>query len=294
MKAFFMSFLWVLFRSSSGVLRKKYCFPEAFPKKTQRIPKENSFKPVNFVEYRSEPFTFVASACRGYFLCYLRFRNNPKNKIMAIFNKGVLGGFSGKVGTVVGTTYRGQDVLRSLPRKSGKAPFEKQLQQQMIFKLVTAFLQPLKNIQSQFFGSKQGTKSRNNLAQSYTMKECIAVTAGVPSLVYNKVLITKGELAGFKNVISAAEPNQVIDISWDDNSAQGNANASDKVSVVCWCEEVSAFEIYENVALRSDATASVTLSAYYAGKDVQVWSYFSNDAGTQACNSAYLGTLTLL
>lgn len=294
MKAFFMSFLWVLFRSSLGVLRKNNHFPEASPKKTQRIPKENPIESFIIVEYRSEPFTFVASACCGYFLCYLRSRNNPKNINMAIFNKGVLGGFSGKVGTVVGATYRGQDVLRSLPRKSGKAPSEKQLQQQMIFKLVTAFLQPLKNIQSQFFGAKQGTKSRNNLAQSYTMKECIAVAAGIPSLVYNKVLITKGELAGFQNVISTAEPNQGINISWDDNSAQGNANATDKVSVVCWCEELSAFEIYENVALRSDAAASVSLSAYYAGKEVQVWSYFSNEAGTQACNSSYLGTITLL
>ena len=77
-------------------------------------------------------------------------------------------------------------------------------------------------------------------------------------------------------------------------TAQGNANATDKVSVVCWCEELSAFEIYENVALRSDAAASVSLSAYYAGKEVQVWSYFSNEAGTQACNSSYLGTITLL
>lgn len=212
---------------------------------------------------------------------------------MATFEKGILGGFSGKVGTVVGATYRGKDVLRSLPRKSSKPPTEKQLQQQMIFKLVTAFLQPLKSIQNQFFGSKQGSKSRTNMAQSYTMKECVSVTAGLPSLIYSKVMITKGELAGFQNLATVAQPNQVIEITWDDNSAQGNANITDNASAVCWCEELSAFEIFEKVAVRSDSEVSVTLSSYYSGKEVQVWVYFTNEAGTLACNSAYLGTVTL-
>ncbi|KQT17115.1 hypothetical protein ASG31_12260 [Chryseobacterium sp. Leaf404] len=213
---------------------------------------------------------------------------------MATFNKGVLGGFSGKVGTVVGATYRGMNVLRSLPAKSSKPPTEKQLQQQMIFKLVTAFLQPLKGIQNQFFGSKQGTKSRTNMAQSYTMKECISISAGIPSLVYTKVMITKGELAGFQNVLSSAEPSQVIEFTWDDNSSQGNASATDQASVVCWCEETAAFEIFENAAARNSSTASVTLSSFYSGKDVQVWVYFTNEAQTTASNSPYLGTVTVL
>ncbi|HJV78940.1 MAG TPA: hypothetical protein VJ602_11205 [Paludibacter sp.] len=34
---------------------------------------------------------------------------------MAIFSKGILGGFSGKVGNVIGSTWRGKDVLRNLP-----------------------------------------------------------------------------------------------------------------------------------------------------------------------------------
>jgi hypothetical protein len=37
--------------------------------------------------------------------------------IMGTFNKGILGGFSGKVGTVVGFNWRGLDVMRSLPKK---------------------------------------------------------------------------------------------------------------------------------------------------------------------------------
>ena len=35
---------------------------------------------------------------------------------MAEIKKGILGGFSGKVGTVVGVNWRGKDIIRSLPK----------------------------------------------------------------------------------------------------------------------------------------------------------------------------------
>ncbi|MGV0847474.1 hypothetical protein ACTS9T_13015 [Empedobacter falsenii] len=37
---------------------------------------------------------------------------------MAEIKKGILGGFSGKVGTVVGVNWRGKDIINSLPKKS--------------------------------------------------------------------------------------------------------------------------------------------------------------------------------
>ena len=39
---------------------------------------------------------------------------------MGTYNKGILGAFSGKVGPVVGATWRGKEVMRSLPKKSNR------------------------------------------------------------------------------------------------------------------------------------------------------------------------------
>ena len=49
---------------------------------------------------------------------------------MAIFSKGILGGFSGKVGNVIGSSWRGKDVLRSLPTKRNWVATQSQLDQQ--------------------------------------------------------------------------------------------------------------------------------------------------------------------
>ncbi|WP_336734977.1 DUF6266 family protein [Chryseobacterium sp. VD8] len=67
---------------------------------------------------------------------------------MARITKGILGGFSGKVGTIVGANWRGQDIIRSIPKPSSKQPTNKQLLQQTRFSMVISFLQPLKNIQT--------------------------------------------------------------------------------------------------------------------------------------------------
>jgi len=213
---------------------------------------------------------------------------------MARITKGILGGFSGKVGTIVGANWRGQDIIRSTPKPSSRPPSEKQLLQQNKFKLVVSFLQPVTGIQRKYFGSGSGSKSRVNLAVSYTISEAVQVNGSVPEILFPKVLITKGDLSGFQNVTAAPQSAQGITLNWEDNSAQGNANATDQVNLICYCEELQTFGIFTAIAERSTGTASVSLPAIYAGKEVHLWAYFNNAAETSACSSPYLGTLTLI
>jgi Family of unknown function (DUF6266) len=62
---------------------------------------------------------------------------------MATFEKGILGGFSGKIGTVVGGNWKGIDYMRSKANKRTFIPSQKQLEQQLKFAVVMRFLQPI-------------------------------------------------------------------------------------------------------------------------------------------------------
>ena len=62
---------------------------------------------------------------------------------MATFEKGILGGFSGKVGNVVGGTWKGKSYMRSKPNKRSSVPSEKQLEQQIKFKMIVLFFQTM-------------------------------------------------------------------------------------------------------------------------------------------------------
>lgn len=212
---------------------------------------------------------------------------------MAQIQKGILGGFSGKVGTVVGANWRGKDIIRSLPKHSQKTPSEKQIQQQLKFALTIAFLTPLNAIQSRFYGNGSGAKSRINLAVSYTMYEAIQMVAGFPELMYNKVLITKGDLTGFQNANIIAAANEVLNLSWTNNADQGNASIDDQINIVCYSSTDKAFAIFENIATRDAESINVSLPSIYSGQSMQVWAYINSAHNEQACNSLYLGVVQL-
>lgn len=213
---------------------------------------------------------------------------------MGSINKGILGGFSGKVGSVVGANWRGKDIMRSVPKPSSKEPTEKQVLQRAKFKLAVSFLQPVKSIQKEYFGVASGSKSRSDMAVSYTMQQAVDTASGSPELIFNKVLITKGDLAGFQNPEVEVQQDETLELSWSDNSSQGNASATDVANAVCYSEDLKSFEIYEVLALRSAMGASIVLPQFYAGKEIHLWMFFRNEKKTLACNSVYLGTVTLI
>ena len=78
---------------------------------------------------------------------------------MATIQKGILGRFSGKVGTVVGANWRGQDVIRSVPKKSTRIPIELQQEQRLKFRLASKFLAPIAPLTRNWFGQPAGVKS---------------------------------------------------------------------------------------------------------------------------------------
>ena len=65
---------------------------------------------------------------------------------MATFEHGILGGFSGKVGTVIGGNWKGIDYKRSKSKRRKFNPSQKQLEQQAKFALMMLFLRPMSSL----------------------------------------------------------------------------------------------------------------------------------------------------
>ena len=99
---------------------------------------------------------------------------------MGTYLKGILGPFSGKIGTVIGSTWNGIEYMRSLPRPSGKAPTDLQLIQRAKFGLATGFLSPIRAILNVGFKSLAVKQTGFNVATSQVVKE--AITGTYPDL----------------------------------------------------------------------------------------------------------------
>lgn len=213
---------------------------------------------------------------------------------MGTFSKGILGGFSGKVGNVVGARWRGKDIMRSLPTRGTYTPTEAQLEQRDRFKTAVMFLSPIKDILSAYFGKPQGDKSTFNLATGYHIRYALLPDPLETFVIdYPKVLIGKGDLRGLSNGSVTPAAFQILDILWDDNSGQGNAAATDELVVVIYCETLNLFETANPAGTRNVTTAQITLPAYWAGLEVQVWATFVTADKKLAATSTYLGAVTL-
>lgn len=213
---------------------------------------------------------------------------------MGTIKKGILGGFSGTVGTVVGTNWRGMDVIRSRPKSSGSNPTPLQLLQRQKFALAIKFQNALRSMQSRLYGDNSGVRSRVNLAAGYLLKEVVSEQNGQAVLVMNKVIITKGDLTGFQNLTVAATSNQKLAFDWDDNSNQMLAQSTDIFCTAVFEEEKGVFNVQEGSEKRDATQATLALPDNWSGKTIHVYAFFQNAAQNKACNSSYLGKVAVL
>jgi hypothetical protein len=213
---------------------------------------------------------------------------------MGTFSKGILGGFSGKVGTVVGANWRGKDIMRSLPKKSDREPSTEQMMVRLKFKLVTQFLAPIRPVLVKYFGQPQGFKSRRNLATAYHILE--AITGDYPdyAIDYQKVIVSKGELLGLQQPTATPQATAEIALAWEDNTGQGLAKADDGLLVVVYNESRGLFETREGAAPRSSMAYTLSLPRNWVGETVQCWIAFTSAEGKKCATSVFMGTVTLV
>jgi len=212
---------------------------------------------------------------------------------MGTYNKGILGPFSGKVGTVVGANWRGKDVMRSLPKKTDRTPTETQLLQREKFTIMSEFLTPMAPVITRYYGSGSGEKTRMNQAMSYHLKEAISYVDPDFIIEYNKVQISKGDLLGIQNpTVGQAGANE-LKYNWTNNSGQGSAKPTDQLVLVVYAP---AENLYFNVldgGKRADGGATITLPTFFAGLEVQSWITLVAADEKSYATSVYMGSIVV-
>ncbi|MDM1517650.1 hypothetical protein HX089_14830 [Myroides odoratimimus] len=206
---------------------------------------------------------------------------------MAESEKGILGPVRGKVGTVVGANWRGKNILRSVPRKSRKAPSAKQLVQRTKFKLVANFLSPLFALTSKYFGQYQGVKSRTNLAMSYHLLETIEESQGGEfEINYSKVVITKGVLDNVR-VSNYEFENRNLTMEWTSGVSNNLSKGDDRVTAIVYNKVQKMFLPKQISASRDEATMTVVLAEEWKANEYEVWLVVTK--GDQCSTSMYVG-----
>ena len=211
---------------------------------------------------------------------------------MGTYRIGILGSFSGKVGTVIGSSWNGIHYMRSLPRPSSKAPTEAQMLVRARFALASGFVTPIRSLFNATYKSAVG-QTGVNAATAQIISQGITGTSLPVTLNYSQILISKGNLTGPSNGAAIAGTGSVA-VSWENNSNSGNAKATD-LAVTLVYNPVKLQYIY-NLAgdARSTGTQNIALPTNFGGDTVQVWLAFISADGKAVSTSVFAGAPVVL
>ena len=113
---------------------------------------------------------------------------------MGTIKQGILGGFSGKVGTVIGSSWKGISYMRGQAQHVKNPRTAGQVNQRLKFNLVLNFLQPNVPYIRIGYKSQAAKQTEFNAAMSYLVKNAVTGTSPDYALDYTKVVVSKGGL----------------------------------------------------------------------------------------------------
>lgn len=211
---------------------------------------------------------------------------------MATFNKGILGGFSGKTGTVVGANWKGRTVMRSLPGKRTKAATQAQLDQQEKFRLAINFLSGMADLLTISFAALASNVSGYNAAVSYNLQKAVVGDVSPFRIDFSLAQVSLGVLPGASSPTAVAVAGNKVKFDWGDNAGTGKAKATDIVMLVAFCPETQRSVYTMEGTARSGLTQTLDTSVF-AGKTVETWIAFMSADGKKCSDSTYTGLVTL-
>ena len=202
---------------------------------------------------------------------------------MAKIAEGILGGFSGKMGTVIGYRYKKTWCTRAKPRFVHNPRTEKQQEHRMLFgdmvRLASRMLPALK------FGFRHEADERGMTEGNAFVKINWQRTGGL--LTYSDLQVARGPLApvGFEGY--ELDDEGVMTVRWEKNPTRGRANADDRVVLFLYNAALGESKLVDR-ATRREQSVSILIPEGWAMEDVHVYGFVMDSEG-RCSMSAYLG-----
>ena len=188
---------------------------------------------------------------------------------MGKYTQGILGPFSGKVGAIVGSSWKGVNYIKSLPGPNTSNTERQQVQRsrfksvvKMASSLLASLIRPVWNLSA---GKITGYNLfvKTNLAafdESGELTKFEDFKASVGSLA----------LPGNLSTVNDTEVSSGITVSWSDESANGIGQADDQLHLLILKDD--QVQVLHPGTLRSAETADVTLP--FEPGMLHVYAYF--------------------
>lgn len=215
---------------------------------------------------------------------------------MATIKQGILGAFSGKVAGVVGSSWKGIPVMKSLPPSVANPKTAAQIEQRSRMSACTSFSQSIladviKPLNDRF-------ASRMSGFNAFTSRNIAAFAGGNLTKPEDLKISPQGNKAQLIDAIAAeatiTKKNAYVELDTTSIAGTGKALATDKPYCVVFNRNSKKSFGFVAITTRGDGTVTIVLpdDEFEPGNVIDVWLAFLRDDGTVVFETAY-ATATL-
>lgn len=209
---------------------------------------------------------------------------------MAIIKHGILGGFKGKAGTVVGYRLKDQDVMRGLPNVRSTPVTKGELANRTKFVASQVWLQPLTEFLRVGFKDYTARYEGFVAAKSYNSKHAMTQDDAGFYVDPELALVSFGDQNQANVASVSSEAENSITLTWEG----GEHAYDDRAMYVVYDIDGRAADFDTASVRRSLKKGTFQLNKDFSGKSVYVYLAFVSEDRKRRSNSQYLGVVTIL
>lgn len=205
---------------------------------------------------------------------------------MARIKRGILGGFQGSVANVVGSSWKGIEVMKSKPLSVANPKTAGQVAQRSKFANAVAFAQLIlstiiKPLWDRFASQMSGYN--DFVATNIDLFEN-EFASPAANLVISKGKMVATQIAS----VTATNGNATVEIAWTDDQGEGFKLASDEAYVVVVNATKGTVGIQSAESIRSDESISLNMPSVNAtGDSLSAYLAFRRADGTIVSNTGF-------
>lgn len=209
---------------------------------------------------------------------------------MGRLNRGPNGPFSGKAGSVIGSSWRGIYYIKGLQKKITKPRSPLQIEQQRRFALAVKFLRYVKPIVNMGFSNiNPGGATGYNMAISHMLQHSIKGKHPDLEIIYPSVFFTRGKLTVPENL--KMEVNGLnLKLSWSTVVDNYRSFIDDQVKILIYRPKSYDYQFSDREITRKQAEGELALDSCHKDDTVHVYLYLVKRGSKRWSDSVYMGS----
>lgn len=212
---------------------------------------------------------------------------------MGKYNQGILGSFSGKVGTVVGSFWKQRWVMRSRPTHVTNPNTQSQQTVREGFALLSRVMSRVRSAVEIGFKSMADSYAITPVNAAIKENFDVALTGSAPNVAidYSRLILSKGDLQNVQNGAATVSGSAAM-VSWVNNAGiTPDTLDDDYLCIAIYCEHYNQAVVTAGASTRVDQAATVSFPSLWSGQTGKVYIFTYNNDG-RVSDSVLAGTVT--